>query len=76
MTASSKPRRESVAGFSAAVDFQRARGHGGRYQQLLGRDAIVVKRVLEFFVDDALVRRMHVDHHQPVPVLGQDIDAG
>ena len=36
-------------------------------------DAVV--RGLELFVADALVRGMHVDHDQPIGILGQDVDA-
>ena len=44
-------------------------------QQLLRRDA-VVECVLEFLINDAFVSRMHVDHHEPVPVLRQHVYAG
>ena len=47
-----------------------------RNQQRLHRNAVGVERGLELFVDDALVRGMHVDDDQAVPVLRQDVDAG
>ena len=32
-------------------------------------------RGLQALVDDALVRRVHVDEHEPVAVLREDVDA-
>ena len=38
-------------------------------------DTVGVKLGFEFFVDDALVRGVHIDDHQPMLVLRQDVDA-
>ena len=62
--------------FRGGCDFQGAGGHGRGDQQLLRRDAIVVERVLELLINDAFVSRMHVDHHESVPVLRQHVYAG
>ena len=61
--------------FRGGRDLQSARGHRGGNQKLLGGDAVVVKRALEFFINDTLVRGMHVNHHQTVLILRQDVDA-
>ena len=31
---------------------------------------------LEFFIHDAFMRGMHIDDHQSLLVLGEDVDAG
>src|SRR5262249_9180533 len=36
---------------------------------------VAIERVLEALVEDALVRRVHVDEHQTVPILREDVDA-
>ncbi len=47
-----------------------------RNQQRLHRDRACLERIFQFFVQDALVRRVHVHDHQAVPVLRQHEDAG
>ena len=45
-----------------------------RYQQRLHRDAVVIELGLQFFVDDALVRRVHVHDHQSMFVAREHVD--
>ena len=56
-------------------DVERVGGEDGGDQQRLGGDLAVVERGLQLFVEDAFVRRVHVDDDQAVRVLGQDVDA-
>jgi hypothetical protein len=44
-------------------------------QECLGCQLPFVERPLELLVEDAFVRRMHVDDDQPLGVLRQDVDA-
>jgi hypothetical protein len=41
----------------------------------LRRDLAVVEGGFQLFVEDALVRGVHVDQDQAVGVLGEDVDA-
>ncbi len=52
----------------------RGREGGGDQQRLAGQRALG-ELALEPFVDDALVRRVHVHDDQALRVLGQDVDA-
>jgi hypothetical protein len=53
----------------------RAGGKHQRHQQGLRRRRTGVEGGLELFVEDALMRGVHVDQHQPGGVLRQDVDA-
>ena len=46
-----------------------------RHQQGLAAHAGAVERLFQALVGDSLMRRMHVDQHQPGLVLRQDVDA-
>ena len=50
-------------------------GEGGGDQQRLAGDAGAVELVFQSLVDDALMRRVHIDQHQAGVVFGQDVDA-
>ena len=56
-------------------DLARIGAKRDRYQQRLYQDRTGVEAVLDLLVQDALVRRMHVDEHQPALVLREDVDA-
>ena len=73
------PRSEAeVASVSRVLlggrDFERLGRERRRHQQRLHRHARVERR-LQPLVHDALVRRVHVDDHQAVAVLREDVDA-
>ena len=57
-------------------DIQRVGIKAHRNQQRLRGDLFGVQCGLEFLVHDALVRGVHVHHHQPVRILREDVDAG
>ncbi len=54
---------------------QRGGGKGGRNQQRLAGQGGGggVPLALQAFIDDALVRGVHVHQHQPVAVLREDV---
>ena len=54
--------------------FERRRRERRRHQQRLHRHALVQRR-LQPLVDDALVRRVHVDEHEARAVLREHVDA-
>src|SRR5205823_3662968 len=56
--------------------FLRRRGEGGRDEQRLRLDAARGEARFQALVDDAFVRRMHVDDHQALVVFGEHVDAG
>ena len=49
--------------------------HRYRNQERLDRDRAVGERVLELLVEDALVRRVHVDDHEAARILREHVDA-
>ena len=72
----SKPRLSSSARARLRLlDLLRGGGHRDRHQQRLRRQRRRVERVLQPLVDDALVRRVHVDDHEARRVLREDVDA-
>ena len=75
--AMSRPSARSVVGAGPRRWRSRRRGgEGDRDQQRLRCDArLRAEAGLQPLVDDALVRGVHVDDHQALRVLGQDVDA-
>jgi hypothetical protein len=70
----SKPISASACSLLAASPPRRLGSEALRQQQRLDRHAIAIGR-LQPLVQDPLVRRVHVDEHQPVAVSAQDVDA-
>ena len=60
--------------FSRGNLLRSGRKHGG-YQQGLGLQRCGLHLLLELFVDDALVRSMHVHDHHAVRIFGHDVHA-
>lgn len=66
--------REDLGAFLGGGHVLRADREHRRDQQSLNRGA-TVEHGLELLVQDALVRRVHVDEHEPLGVLREDVDA-
>ena len=65
---------QRVGVFLNGGDIQRIRCEHRRNKQGLRTDLPLVECILEFFVQDTLVRRVHIDEHQALGALGQNID--
>ena len=66
---------ERLAIFLGRGDIERVRRQHRRHEKALARDVARVERALQPLHQDALVRRVHVDEHEPRLVLRQDVNA-